>query len=127
MALWLTTPVTNQPSLTLTHWSVIELPDGGRHFVGYCVENREGRVSSLIKSVDPRTLRGSTATGRVYQLAGAPGQHPDAQYVLANWLSMYRLSTWTDVTDALWLVHQDGSTSAKHPAIASELDAPTDD
>lgn len=112
MALWLTHPITQQASLTLKDWSVIEPPDGERHFVGYCVENCEGRVSSPIKSFDPATLRGSTATGRVYQLKGEPGHHSDAQYVLSNWLAMYKLSAWTDVTDALWLAHLNATTVA---------------
>lgn len=139
MSIWLTIPVTNQPSLTLKDWSVIELQDGERHFVGYCVENWEGRVSSPIKSVDPSTLRGSTATGRVYQLKGKPGYHSDAQYVLNNWLAINKLTTWTDVTDALWASHLAANTGAEADdahvtaspasptAIASDLDAPTDD
>lgn len=135
MALWLTTPVTQQPSLTLKDWSVIELPDGERHFVGYCVENCEGRVSSPIKSVDPHTLRGSTSTGRVYQLRGEPGHHSDAQYVLSNWLAMYKLCTWTDLSDALWLVHLTVTTVADvddlrpeiPAALASTLGVPADD
>ncbi len=110
MSLWLTIPVTQQPSLTLKDWSVIELPDGGRHFVGYCVENWEGRVSSPINSVDPRTLRGSTSTGRVYQLEGEPGYNRDAQYVLSNWLAMYKLNNCTDITADLWRAHLNATT-----------------
>jgi len=110
MSIWRTIPVTAQPALTLQDWSVIELPDGKRHFVGYCVENCEGRVSSTIVSVDPRKLCGSTATGRVYRLAGEPGYSSDAEYVLRSWLAMYKLTTWTDITTALWRLHLNAST-----------------
>lgn len=34
--IWATRPVTEQPALTLKSWSVRQLADGGRHFVGYC-------------------------------------------------------------------------------------------
>lgn len=123
MALWLTIPIDQQPSLTLSDWQVIELHDGERHFVGYCVENCEGRVSSPIKSFDPATLRGSTATGRVYQLKGAPGLSSDALYVLDNWLAMYKLTNWTDVTDALWLAHLNATTVADADDLRPETPA----
>lgn len=110
MSVWLTIPVTRQPSLTLRNWSVYQLPDGKRHFVGYCIENFEGRVSSEIKAFDPNTLRGTTATGRVYQLQGSPGLNSDAQYVWNAWARINRIDSWTDCTDAVWFEHLDGRT-----------------
>ncbi len=98
MPVWNTRPVAEQPSLTLRNWGVIQMPEGGRHFVGWCLESREGRVSSPILEFDPSTLKGVTSTGRVYQLQGPPGLDGDAEYVRNRWLSMYGNPTWTDVT-----------------------------
>jgi len=99
--IWTTVPVTEQPELTLEYWSVRQLPDGGRHFVGWCVENAEGRVSSSIMEFDAQTLRGRTASGRVYQLAGPPGRDPDAEYAWRRWTEINEELTWSDVTDGL--------------------------
>ena len=102
MAIWKTTPVTEQPSLTLSNWGVMQMPEGGRHFVGWCNENQEGRVSSTIREFDPEGMKGVTSTGRVYQLQGAPGLNGDAEYVRNRWLSMYGNPHWSDVTGELW-------------------------
>lgn len=96
--IWATRPVTEQPALTLKSWSVRQLADGGRHFVGYCPENREGRVSSAIVEFDRHTRRGRTTTGRVYELAGKPGWDSDAEYVWQRWLGINEETVWTDVT-----------------------------
>jgi hypothetical protein len=98
MAIWKTIPVREQPSLTLSNWGVMQMPEGGRHFVGWCIENLEGRVSSTIREFDPKNLKGVTSTGRVYQLQGAPGLNDDAEYVRNQWLSLYRNPHWSDVT-----------------------------
>jgi hypothetical protein len=60
MTIWKTIPVTEQPALTLSGWGVMQMPEGGRHFVGWCIENQEGRVSSTIREFDPETLKGVT-------------------------------------------------------------------
>lgn len=98
MPVWMTIPVKEQPSLTLERWSVIQMPERGRHFVGWCLENSEGRVSSPIVKFDRKTLRGVTSTGRVYQLQGAPGLDGDAEYVRNRWLAICGNPTWTDLT-----------------------------
>ena len=98
MPVWMTTPVEEQPSLTLERWRVIQMTEGGRHFVGWCLENKEGRVSSPIAEFDPENLRGVTSTGRVYQLKGPPGLDGDAEYVRDRWLAIYGNPRWTDVT-----------------------------
>jgi hypothetical protein len=102
MPIWLTKPVTEQPSLTLRDWGVMQMPEGGRHFVGYVIENREGRVSSPIVKFDAKGRRGVTLTGRVYELIGAPGLESDAEYVRKQWLALYNNPDWTDVTDEVW-------------------------
>ena len=93
-----TAPVSQQPELTLDAWAVRQLADGDRHFVGWCQENLEGRVSSAVEEFDPSTRRGRTKTGRVYEFSGRPGFDGDAEYVWQNWLRINDESAWTDVT-----------------------------
>lgn len=99
--LWKTRPVVDQPGLTLRSWSVRQLPDGDRHFVGWCIENREGRVSSKIEAFDANTKRGFTSTGRVYELAGPPGYDRDAEYVWDAWKRINCVTDFIDVTREL--------------------------
>ncbi len=97
--IWETATVDEQPELTLTAWSVRQLPSGDRHFVGWCQENREGRVSSVVEQFDPKTKLGRTRSGRVYKLAGHAGHDGDAEYVWRAWLRINDGSSWTDVTE----------------------------
>lgn len=87
MPIWNVATVSNQPSVSLRDWQVFETCDNHqtRHFVGYCNENHEGRVSTEIIKFDPVTKRGQTKSGRTYQLLGSPGFDPDAMYVLEHW------------------------------------------
>ena len=89
--IWQPADIEDQPEVTLRYWKVIEVEGKdpeyfGRHFVGWNVEDQEGRVSSKIVAFDAKTMRGVTDSGRVYQLEGKPGSHPDAEYVLRAWL-----------------------------------------
>jgi hypothetical protein len=102
---WATVPVSDQPELTLVNWQVLQLPDGDRHFVGYVVENREGRVSSPIVKFDPASLRGITKTRRVYQLRGLPDVDSDGEYVWRAWIRINDVADWTDVTADVWDAH----------------------
>ena len=46
MPVWKTTQVDDEPEIILGSWSVRELPDGDRHFVGYTnAHGGEGRVA----------------------------------------------------------------------------------
>lgn len=49
--------------------------------MGYCVENKEVRVSSAIQSFDRYAAVGVTASGRRYLLSGAPCFDGDARRV----------------------------------------------
>lgn len=99
MPIWTTIPVTEQSALTLMHWRIFETDDNERHFVGYCLENREGRVSSAIEHFDAETGRGVTEFGRVYQLRGNPGVDGDAAYVWQNWVQIFDVQSFRDVTN----------------------------
>lgn len=102
---WATYPVTEQPSLTLTQWQVLQLPNGERHFAGWAVQNREGRASSAIQIFDAASLRGISRSRRVYQLQGAPGCDDDAEHVWRTWARINCQPEWVDVSAAVWATH----------------------
>lgn len=106
MPVWATIPVTDQPELTLDSWSIFELPDGDRHFVGWAIENREGRVSSRIDAFDVKTMCGVTSTGRVYKLQGVPGINSDAEYTWNRWRCINDVDTFVDVSRIVWTEHK---------------------
>lgn len=107
MPVWNSRSVDEQGGLTLTDWQVVQLPNGDLHLIGYCVENREGRVSSVVRDLAPRELRARTETGRKYLLMGPPGGNIDAEYVWTRWAALNLVDSWKDVTAAIWQEHQD--------------------
>jgi len=72
----------------MTSWRVFEIDGRDRHFCGYNVLLREGRVSSRIEEFDQTTMTGRTKSGRIYRLQGSPGWNGDAQYVWGRWCSI---------------------------------------
>jgi hypothetical protein len=111
MPVWRTRPVQEQGQLTLNSWQVMELPNGDRHLVGYCVENREGRASSVVRKIDSKTLRVTTGTGRIYVLRGRPGVDSDAEYVWGRWREVNKVESWSEVTSSVWRQHLDATKS----------------
>ena len=108
MSVWKTVPVDDEPEIILGSWSVRELPDGDRHFVGYNhAHGGEGRVSSKILEFDPESLKGRTRSGRVYQLEqhGA-GINLDAEYVWNQWKIINKVEEYTDVTSLMLLLEE---------------------
>ena len=97
---WSVAPVAEEPEVRLRHWSIREIfPERTRHFVGWSQAGREGRVSSAIVTFDPSTRRGVTERGRIYELIGPPGTHPDAEYVWGRWMQLGEvLEGFADVT-----------------------------
>jgi len=90
--IWGIAPVETEPEKWIDSWRVFKVvkTNGfeerfGLHFVGRNRVENNGAVSSKIETFDPRTMRGRTRSGRVYQLVGLPGFSDDAQYVFANW------------------------------------------
>ncbi|APA84087.1 hypothetical protein BJG93_00705 [Paraburkholderia sprentiae WSM5005] len=86
----------------LSSWSIRESHDGAKHFVGYSQETRSGRVSTKIVQLDGATRTAGTLSGRIYQLVGRSGYHPDAEYVfstVANGIGGGK--AWRDVTAEL--------------------------
>ncbi|AQV96432.1 hypothetical protein BJN34_21425 [Cupriavidus necator] len=91
-------PVNVQPHVTLECWRVRETRLGQRHFVGYCVENHEGRVSSAIQSFDTVTGGGVTSSGRRYLLAGWPCFDGDAERIWERLVEQYDIGETKDVS-----------------------------
>ena len=83
--IWKTKPVASQPRLRLSSWRIMRTERGEIHFIGYAVDNHEGRVSTAIESLDLAARTGVTRSGRLYELIGEPGRDPDADYVWAMW------------------------------------------
>ncbi|MCY0856655.1 hypothetical protein [Cupriavidus sp. D39] len=98
MAIWSVLPPSVQPEISLVDWRVFEFPEGDRHFVGYCLENREGRVSSAITVFDCQAASAETASGRRYRLIGEPGQDADAEETWRLWLLFNWRTGAVDVT-----------------------------
>lgn len=98
MPIWPTAPVTESPTLVLITYRVLETDRGERHFVGYNLSDREGRVSTPIDEFDLATLTGRTRSGRIYQLQGRPGVDADAMYVWHAWCRVNGIQEWHDVT-----------------------------
>ena len=90
-SVWASASIRDEPEVKLIRWQVYALP-GGRHFVGYNVGRREGRVSTAIRRFDSTTRRGITASGRVYELIGPPDRDADGEWVFGLWLMAQNLS-----------------------------------
>ena len=97
-SVWQTPSVSDQPSITLVRWSVMETQFGERHFVGYNLDDREGRVSTSIQAFDTVLAQGITKSGRIYHLLGPPGYDSDGAWVWSHWVQARKIK-WHEVTD----------------------------
>lgn len=87
MPFWTFPSAAEEPTVTLTHWRILETADGQRQLAG--ADSREtGRVSSAVVSFDRNTLSGSTNSGRTYHLVGKPGTTSTVEYVWQRWLKL---------------------------------------
>lgn len=102
MPFWETTAVHRVPRIRLEAWCAFELDEGTRHFVGYNVTEREGRVSSAIKQFDAAKREGLTRSRRVYELIGRPGYNADAMDTWSVWCFVNRVFDARDVSDKVW-------------------------
>ncbi|OOG58054.1 hypothetical protein [Polaromonas sp. C04] len=98
---WPIADISMRPSVTLSDWQAFEVQMRGaasrtRHFVGYCLEDRAGQVSSAVQEFDARTMRGIANSGRVYVLRGKAGRNADAESAWRHWV---RLNGATDLED----------------------------
>jgi len=87
-----------QRKVCLVSWRVLQTGSGTRHFVGYSVEERIGRVSTPISSFDLNTRIGKSSNGGVYKLLGPPGFDDEAMYVWRQFALIWRFTEVTDVS-----------------------------
>ena len=98
---WSATPLTEVAEIVLTHWQVMQLPHGDRHFVGWNVTEHEGRASSKIVEFDAATRQGRTHSGRIYKLRGYAGHDGDAAYTWGRWMQANGIVDSSDVSAAV--------------------------
>lgn len=91
-------PVDVQPFVTIERWRIRETRSGQRHFVGYCLENKEARVSSVIQSFDCDTGVGVASSGRRYLLSGSPCFDGEARRVWEELAGQYGIGETKDVS-----------------------------
>ncbi len=97
MSIWRAAAVNAEPVTKLTHWQVFSIPsiDGegrDRHLCGCAMHAGDpGRVSSRIVNFDPKTMTGTTRSGRKYQLTGPSSLDRDADYVWDRWCSFNKV------------------------------------
>ena len=107
MSYWRAESVTAEPGYQLAGGRIYEVsstlwPEKTRHFVGYNLTNREGRVSSAIVAFDKDNRIGKTRSGRQYQLVDnrvSMNELGDASYVWGIWCSRNDVTEIVDVTD----------------------------
>ena len=73
--------------LTSWHFARVEAEDGSHiHLLGYDAGTDRPRITTALRSYDPRSRRARTASGSVYRLVG--GQNAEAaRRALAAWLA----------------------------------------
>jgi hypothetical protein len=101
MPIWTVAPVSEEPSVFLSQWRILETEEKSIHFVGHDMSDSMGRVSSAVCRFDPVTLRSTTRSGRIYQLVGQQGRAKRAQYVWSRWCELNEVSSYADVTSQM--------------------------
>jgi hypothetical protein len=99
--IWKTEPVGSQPRIRLSNCRIMRTERGEIHFIGYAVDDYEGRVSTAIQSLDLAARTGVTSSGRLYELIGKPGCDPDADYTWGMWARVNGVKCAEDVTAEL--------------------------
>ncbi|WP_109479701.1 hypothetical protein [Paraburkholderia sp. C35] len=101
MSIYLSSDVSELPEIYLELWSIRETASGARYFVGFDVEQRDGRVSTPIVELDCVRRVGVTESGRKYFLLGRTGHNSDAEYVWKWCVANWRVESWKDGTSVL--------------------------
>jgi hypothetical protein len=101
MSIYTSASVGDDPTISLSAWSIRETNTGNRHFVGFNLASLDGRVSTPITSFDPGTRIGVSASGRRYVLVGPAGFDRDAEYVWRWAVRAWSIESWEDVSATL--------------------------
>ncbi len=99
MPYYSTKAVSDQPCINLVRWRILRTEGDECHFMGFNVDDQDGRVSTTIVQFDAERLRGITSSGRVYELHGPPGLDPDAAYVWRIWAKVNRVTKADDISE----------------------------
>jgi hypothetical protein len=91
-------PVSEVHMVFIERWSIREVENGNRHFVGFNIAEQDGRVSTPIVSFDWQSRIGTTSSGRQYRLLGKAGYDKDAEYVCSRVVGAWMTGSWRDVT-----------------------------
>lgn len=122
MPIYVGSDVEECPEITLERWSIREIDNGNRHFVGFDTVYCDGRVSTPIISFDPRTRQGMTSSGRRYWLLGRAGFDKDAEYVWNRVKRVWEISNWSDITQQMCPDWRNPLPEAERPADASRTE-----
>jgi hypothetical protein len=85
--------VTDQPSVSMKNWRVIEL-NQHKHLIGFAIETSKVRSTSAIAEVNDRG-EVVTESGRAYNLIGEPGGSP----LVDLFIAASEFSLGTEITD----------------------------
>lgn len=117
MTSWSIESINDSPDVELVRWSVYEVRFASRdaptrHLVGTRRQNPFGKVSSAIVAIDPVQRLVMTESKKIYELEGDAGFVGGGDAVWHQWLAMYQLTVYTNVTgEVLALMRQHSSTS----------------
>lgn len=117
MTSWSIESINDSPDVELIHWTVYEVRLASRdaptrHLVGTRRQNPLGKVSSAIVAIDPVQRLFMTESKKIYELQGESGLAAGSNVVWHQWLAMYQLTVYTDVTgEVLALMRQHSGTS----------------
>ncbi len=113
MSIQVSAPVKRQPRLTLERWRIF-LVENNWHVVAWCVESQDGRVTSPLASFDAARRLATTTTGRIYELAGPPGDDGDADYTWHWWRRRLGAPAVRDITQhVLQTANRDGPSAGR--------------
>ncbi len=119
MTTWSIESINESPDVELIHWAVYEVQLASRdaptrHLVGTRRQNPWGKVSSAIVAIDSVQRLVMIESKKIYELQGEPGFAAGGDAVWHQWLAMYQLTAYTDVTDEVMTLV---SRSASRPVV----------
>ena len=88
------------PDVVLSRWRIFETDDGSTHLVGFDTTN-SGCVSSVLISLNFKTMLAETIDGLSYRLVGKQGWFWDVVDVWDFWFDANSAGVVKDVTERL--------------------------
>lgn len=95
-----TKPTSEECQSRYSNWRIMRCcEEGDYYFVGHDIDEQEMGVSLPISKIDAERGLGTTETGRVYELRGAPDHSPHAGYAWQCWMASEESIVAADVTE----------------------------